>query len=297
MLKRTLFFTTPCHLSVQLSQLLIRGKDREDRTVPIEDIAVIVLESSAITLGVALLQRLFEAGVVVIVCDAKHMPEAILLPSNDNHVHAEVLRFQIEASLPVTKRLWKQTVQAKIQNQAVLLEHFGRDGFQRLKRLAREVKSDDADNREGAAARHYWGCLFESDAFMRERGGEGTNAFLNYGYAILRAATARALVSSGLYCAIGIHHRNRYNPYGLADDIMEPYRPFVDQAVVTMVSDEESADELTPQLKMKLMGVLTCDTMMNGQRKPLMVSLSTTSASLVRCLRGEDSNLLFPSLK
>jgi CRISPR-associated protein Cas1 len=298
MLKRTLFFTSPCHLSIRLSQLFIQRQDQEDRTIPLEDIAVLVLENPAITLTVACLQRLFEQVVVVVVCDAKHMPDALLLPSSANHVHAEVLRLQIEASLPLTKQLWRQTIQAKIRNQAELLERLDRKGSSRLRQMGREVKSDDADNREGVAARVYWQNLFGDPTFVREREGEAPNSLLNYGYAVLRAATARALVSSGLLCAIGIHHRNRYNPYGLADDIMEPYRPFVDQMVCDILRNGPAELQLTPEVKMKLLDVLACDTLLNGERSPLMVALSTTTASLVRCLRGEgNTELLYPCLR
>ncbi len=295
MLKRTLFFTTPCHLSVRLSQLLVRRQDQEDRTVPLEDIGVIVLENQAITLGVALLQRLQALNVAVVVCDEKHMPGSMLLPFSANHVHGEVLRFQIEASLPLTKRLWQQTVQAKIRNQAGLLRLLGRSTAPKLFEMAKEVRSNDVDNREGVAAKIYWPTLFEDQDFVRDREGSAPNSFLNYAYAILRAATARALVSSGLLCAIGIHHRNRYNPYGLADDIMEPYRPFADHLVLGLPESNHTETTLTPQTKMRLLEVLSWDTYIKGDRSPLMVALSSTTASLVRCLRGEASDLLFPS--
>lgn len=169
---------------------MIRRKDQDDRKVPLEDIAVLVLENPSITLTVACLQRLFEQNVVVVVCNAKHMPEALLLPSSANNVHSEVLRLQIQSSLPMTKQLWRQTVQAKIGNQAELLERLNRKGSPRVRQLVREVKSDDSDNREGVAARIYWQELFDDPTFIREREGNATNSLLNYGYAILRAATA-----------------------------------------------------------------------------------------------------------
>lgn len=298
MLKRTLYFTNPCHLSVQNSQLLIRKRDseQEDRTVPIEDIGIVVLENPAITLGLALIQRLVENNVAVIFCDPKHMPGAMLLPADANHVHAEVLRLQIEAKLPPLKRLWQQTVQAKIRNQADLLRRRNPDAAAQLDRLAGEVRSDDADNREGVAARLYWQHLFGDPGFTRERDAPGENALLNYGYAILRAATARALVSSGLLCALGIHHRNRYNAYALADDMMEPYRAFVDCKVCDILEDQDPPEDLSPELKMRLLELLTMDTILGESRKPLMVALSSTTASLVRCLRGEADCVLFPRL-
>lgn len=295
MLKRTLFFTTPCHLSVRLSQLLVHRPDQEERTVPLEDIGVLVLENPAITLGVALLQRLQDLNVAVVICDDKHMPGSMLLPFSANHVHGEVLRFQIEASLPLTKRLWQQTVQAKIRNQGELLRLLGRSTASRLLEMAREVRSNDADNREGVAARLYWQSMFEDQDFVRDREGPAPNSLLNYGYAILRAATARALVSSGLLCAIGIHHRNRYNSFGLADDIMEPYRPFVDQLVCAMMPPDSDETFLSPQTKMRLLEILSWDTRIHGDRSPLMVALSSTTASLVRCLKGDASELVYPT--
>jgi CRISP-associated protein Cas1 len=299
MLKRTLFFTTPAYLSVRNSQLRIQRRDIEceDRTIPIEDIAFILLENPAITLSVALIQRLQENKVCVIFCNATHHPEGILLPHSGNTIHGEILRLQIEASTPLPKRLWQQTVQAKISNQANLLKNRGIASAKLLYQLVPKVKTDDPDNREGVAARIYWQNLFGEKSFVRDREGSSPNSIFNYGYSILRAATARALVSSGLNCAIGIHHRNRYNPYGLADDIMEPYRPYVDQCVCEILKENHDIENLTPTIKLKLLEILSSDTHIDGGRKPLMLSLSTTTASLVKCLRGESSQILYPVLE
>lgn len=299
MLKRTLLFGKPCHLSVKNRQLLysLREADAEPRVIPLEDVGFAVLEHGGITLSTQLVQRFIENGTAVIFCDGTHHPCAMLQNFAGHSTHAEVLRRQIEAPLPTRKRLWQQTVKAKIRNQASLLEQRGCADAVRLKAMVPRVKSDDVDNREAVAAKIYWGALFNGMGFRRDTDGDGLNGLLNYGYAILRAAAARALVGSGLLCAIGIHHCNRYNSFGLADDVMEPYRPFVDRIVREWADANGACDILTPQIKKGLLQVLACDVCFTDMKRPLMVGLSQTSASLVRCLGGEDKRVAYPMIE
>ncbi|WFB35187.1 type II CRISPR-associated endonuclease Cas1 [Kiritimatiellota bacterium B12222] len=299
MIKRTLLFASPCYLGIKNGQVRFnpRDPDQEERIVPLEDVGYVVLENPAITISIQLIEKLNDNGVAVIFCDGNHMPAAMLQSFAGNQTHAETLRYQIESSSPLKKNLWKRIVQQKITNQALLLKLRDTAGYQALLRMAKDVKSDDADNREGTAARRYWQMLIEDPNFKREREGCSPNQYLNYGYAILRAATARALVSSGLYCALGVHHRNRYNPFALADDVMEPYRPYVDRAVCELLDAGAVGEELTPDSKQGLLKILTTDTHIDGKRRPLTVALTTTTASLTRCFANNRIEILLPELK
>lgn len=295
MLKRTLVFESACHLGIQHGQLVYHPKenDKEDVIIPTEDIGVVLLDHPAITLSARALACLNQNGAAVIFCDESHHPCAMLQPLEGNTTHAETLRVQLAVSQPKAKQLWQQIVRAKILNQAALLSALGSPAARALKTHAQAVKSGDPDNREAVAARAYWPILFDQKEFVRDRDGKPPNNLLNYGYAILRAASARALVSSGLYCALGLHHRNRYNAFALADDFMEPYRPFVDSLVVAL--KEQYPDcLLNKETKRALLGLLATDTFLADMRRPLMNALSLSSASLVRCMAGQDKNLLYP---
>jgi len=225
------------------------------------------------------------------------LPFSILLPTAVHHAYTEKLRFQLDASLPLKKNLWQQTVVAKIKNQASLLERLGFDS-KRLRYLAGIVKSDDSENCEGRAASYYWKVLFyHLNQFKRQRFGEPPNNLLNYGYAILRAVVARSLVASGLLTAIGIHHRNKYNPYCLADDIMEPYRPVVDELVIKIADEYHDIELLTTPIKKDLLGIPAMDIRIAGQKSPLMVGMQHTTASLMNCFEGRSRKLEYPELK
>lgn len=252
MLKQTLVFTNPFRLSLKNAQLVIASKEmpEETRTIPIEDVGMVIIENQMVSVTIPLLNELVDAGVAVVLCDRKGMPHAMLQNMDGNNLQGEFLRNQIEVGEVLRKQLWKQIVEAKIRNQAALLEKLHGKGAQ-LKPLYMNVKSGDCDNREGIAARLYWGALFGND-FTRDREEAGINALLNYGYAVLRAATARALVSAGLTPSLGIFHHNRSNAFPLADDLMEPYRPFVDEIVYHLC--EEGRLELTKDAKVELLG-------------------------------------------
>ena len=294
MLKRTLFFSTPMYLSLKDNQLVTHVKERpeEKRTIPIEDIGFVVLEHQMINITLPLLNALVENNVAVILCSGAMLPNAMLLTLDSNTIQGELFRAQVDASEPLKKNLWKQTVEVKIENQARLLNKLGRDG-DKLKPLYMNVKSGDVDNREGVAAKIYWDELFGKD-FLRDRNGVPPNNLLNYGYTILRAAVARALSGSGLLPSLGIFHRNRYNAFPLADDIMEAYRPFVDEIVFGLYCSGEA--ELTKDVKAQLLRVLFADTVFDKVSRPLEVGLSLTTASLAKCFSGKHKKLSYPVL-
>ena len=291
MLKRSLFFTNPAYLSIHQKQLVVKQNEQE-RTVPIEDIGLVVLENPQITVTVPTLQKLNENNVAVIVCNEKHMPASMLLNLDGHHLQGEIFRQQLDSTMPLKKQLWQQTIQSKIKNQEAMLRSKGKP-VGALPSLASSVKSDDATNREGTAAREYWSLLFGSN-FTRDRFGDAPNPFLNYGYIVLRAAVTRALVGSGLLPTLGIHHKNRYNAYCLADDIMEPYRPYVDDAVYDLWDSGNDDMILDKETKAYLLNVLTCDVKIGKTKRPLMVALSQTTASLARCFGGEAKKLVYP---
>jgi len=294
MIKQTLMFTSPVALSLKYGQLVVTSKENGDTlTRPIEDIGFVIIDNPMVSVTVPVLNELTENNVAVILCDKRQMPCSMLMPLEGNSTLQESYKYQLEASAPLKKQMWKQLIEAKIKNQAALLNRVGKSGDV-LKPSYMNVKSGDADNREGAAARIYWTALFE-DGFKRERDGDSPNIFLNYGYAILRAAVARALVGSGLYPAFGIFHRNRYNAFPLADDVMEPYRPFVDEIVYSLYSKVETI-ELDKQTKGKLLRVLFADVKIGKQTRPLEVALSFTTSSMVKMFKGETSRLSLPSV-
>lgn len=296
MIKRTLMFSNPAYLSHKNNQMVISFPDKEDRTVPIEDIGVVVLESQQITISHGCMAALLRNNVALISCDQTHMPTGLLLPLDGGSTQTERFRYQIEASLPLKKQLWQQTIQQKIYNQARVLEELGLEANNIL-RWSRSVRSGDPDNYEGRAAAFYWQNIFsEFMDFNRSRTGEPPNNLLNYGYAILRAIVARALVSSGLLPTLGIFHRNKYNAYCLADDIMEPYRPYVDQIVYEIVSEGEGLEELDTNLKAKLLELPQVDVRFENITSPLLVGVSRTTASLARCFEGVSRKINYPSI-
>lgn len=265
----------------------------EIRKVPVEDIGIVVVENQRAAFTIPVLNALSDNNAAVVFCNERMMPNSVLLPFEGNTVQSETYKFQMEASEPLKKQIWKQIVEAKIRNQAAVLDEQGKDGSV-LKPFYSNVKSGDADNREGLAARTYWGLVFD-ETFIRDQNGEdGLNAMLNYGYAILRAAMARAIVGSGLSLSYGLFHRNRYNAFPLADDLMEPFRPYVDSAVVGLW--QKGICELNKESKVVLLSVLTCDTVLDDFLRPLEIGLTVMTSSLVKCLRGEERRLTVPRM-
>ena len=311
MIKRTLYFGNPAYLNVRLAQLEIRLPEVEKndslpelfkasavKRIPIEDIGVVVLDNKQITITQGALGALLDNNVAVVTCDEHRMPSGLLLPLEGNTTQSERFRDQIEASLPLKKQLWQQTIQAKILNQSSVLYHQRGLDCGNMEVWAKQVKSGDADNLEGRAAAFYWQNLFgEIKGFRRDREGVPPNNLLNYGYAILRAVVARSLVGSGLLPTLGIHHHNRYNAYCLADDIMEPYRPYVDKLVAEIVDSGADISNLTTELKGKLLAIPVLDVVINGRRSPLMVGVGMTTASLYKCYSGEIRKIAYPMME
>jgi CRISPR-associated protein Cas1 len=295
MLKRTLFFGNPAYLSTKNQQLVVAYPDdaQETRTVPIEDIAVVVMENQQITITNGLLEKLVNRGVAVINCNQQHLPIGMFLPLNGHSEQTERFRNQLNASVPLKKNLWQQTITAKILNQAALLKENG-VAVQNMLHWAKSVTSGDTQNHEARAAAFYWQNLFDISGFNRQQKGIPPNNLLNYGYAILRAVTARALVSSGMHPTFGIFHRNKYNAFCLADDIMEPYRPFVDLIVKDIVEREDTIEELTVEIKKQLLEAIAIDVVIDGKRSPLMVAMSRTTNSLYECFSGVSRKILYP---
>lgn len=298
MIKRTLVFSQPAYLSMQKDQLVVSypEKEKESATVPIEDVSLILLESSQITLTHRLISRLLEHKVVIITCDLRHMPSGMIVPMVGHTLQSLRIREQLAMSTPLKKYLWQQTVQAKIMNQAALLEEWDEE-YSTLHYWARQVKSGDAENHEALAAAHYWNQLFfdSVDGFTRSRDGDPPNNLLNYGYAILRAVTTRALVSSGLFPTIGIHHKSQYNAYCLADDIMEPYRIYVDALVREIVEIDMPIEELNTDLKKKFWQLPAMDVRLGKRKSPLMIAMNATTSSLYECIIGKRRKIKYPN--
>ena len=310
MIKRTLCFTNPAYLSLKNEQLVVKmpqsNSDQQSAistqqsekvtTIPIEDIGVVVIDNRQITITSGLMDALLENNCALITCDSKSLPVGLMLPLCGNTTQSERVRHQIEASLPLKKQLWQQTIQAKINNQAAVLDECTDAETACMYVWAKDVKSGDSENLEGRAAAYYWKKLFSHiDDFNRDREGMPPNNLLNYGYAILRAVVARALVSSGMLPTLGIHHHNRYNAYCLADDIMEPYRPFVDELVFNLIKKKGLPEEgLTKEWKVELLKVPVLDVVISGKRSPLMIAAAQTTASLYKCYSGEIRKIVYP---
>ena len=297
MLKRTLFFSTRGHLRVELSQLVYEAEiegQRQKHQFPIEDVGFVVIESQQMTMTAYTLHALADNNTAVLFCNATHMPATMLLPLSAHTLTQKHVGAQLSATDAAKDRFWRQTVCAKIENQAACLAVGQKPGADKLRAYIPQVKNGDSGNCEALAAKDYF--AFHTHGLMRrEREGAMPNPALNYGYALLRAATARALVGSGLLCILGIHHHNQYNDFALADDIMEPYRPFVDDIVLNQPHlFPTEAPELTRDMKAALLSVLAVDVLLENLRRPLMNALSCTTASLVRCFQKEDKELAFP---
>lgn len=307
MIKKTLYFGTPIYLSLRNAQLVLRKPDADkleesfkqdaERTIPIEDIGVVVLDNRRITITTGAMEALLANNCAIITCDSTDLPVGLMLPLCGNTTQSERFRTQIDASLPLKKQLWQQTVRQKILNQATVLSKNTGAIVKNMQVWANEVRSGDPDNFEARAAAYYWRNLFPTlPNFVRGREGDPPNNLLNYGYAILRACVARGLVGSGLLPTLGIHHHNRYNAYCLADDIMEPYRPFVDDLVINIMQQYPDYSELTRSIKAALLTIPSLDVTLDGKRSPLMIAVGQTTASLAKCFNGELRKIAYPEL-
>ena len=308
MIKSTLYFGSPAYLSIRNDLLIIKLPEVEKNDTipdsfkkkavvsrPIEDIGVVVLDNKQITITTGTIEALLDNNCAVISCDSKGMPVGLMLPLYGNTTQNERFRDQLDVSVPLKKQLWQQTIKMKIENQASVLFDCTGAEVRNMRVWANSVKSGDPDNLEARAAAYYWKSLFpEIKDFTREREGIPPNNLLNYGYAVLRAVVARGLVSSGMLPTLGIHHHNRYNAYCLADDIMEPYRPYVDELVVDIIKSGVGITELTKDLKARLLSIPTLEVKINGRRSPLMIAVGQTTASLYKCFSGELRRIAYP---
>lgn len=322
MIKRTLYFGNPAYLSFKDEQLVVEKRvleseisgfpteafendktKEEDKylkrksqkdTIPVEDIGIIILDHHGVSTSQYLISKLLENNVAVIFCNDKHHPTGLLLNLDGNTVQSEKFKAQIKASIPLRKNLWQQTVTSKINNQAALLKEKGKT-IGNMINWMNNVNSGDTKNIEARASVYYWKNLFpEEMEFYRDRFGEPPNNLLNYGYAILRAIVARGLVASGLLPTFGIHHRNKYNAYCLADDIMEPYRPFVDKLVCDLIDKGNDFYNLSTDLKKELLRIPAMDIVIDGEKSPLMVGLQRTTASLTKCFEKKSKKIIYP---
>ena len=295
MIRKTVEFSTPgTRLSVANSQLVVERPDLPKATLPIEDLGVVIVDDIRATYTQSVFLSLLEAGATVLVTGRDHLPAGMMLPLDAHHVQTERHRAQVETSAPVRKRAWQAIVRAKIVQQATVLSHFtGSHGG--LAPMARRVRSGDPDNLEAQAAQRYWPRLF-GKTFRRDREADGVNALLNYGYAVVRAAVARGVVAAGLIPSLGVHHRHRGNPFCLADDLLEPYRPYVDWRVRQMAGEDgESAPDLAErETRAALLSLLNETVHVGGRREPLLLALHTSAASLCRTLTGGDRTLALP---
>ena len=301
MIKRSILVENKTVITTKQQQLILKSEIRES-SIPIEDIGFLVIDNNETYLSIPAMNLLIENNTAVIICNTNHLPNGMFLNLNSHHIQQEIFRNQIEASIPLKKQLWQQTIIEKITNQGILLEQITqkKNSFEFL---ASKVLSGDTTNMEGVAASQYWKTFFDSSDsqlekqvnFKRERFGDYPNNFLNYGYAILRAATARALSGSGMLNTLGIHHKSKYNAFALADDIMEPFRPLVDEKVYEIMQNFEE-QELNTKIKAELLQILTRTVYFKEEKSPLMVALQKTASSLQQCYTGDRKKLKYPKL-
>jgi len=306
MIKRVIGFNNPAYLSLKNEQMVVTLPDVvNDKnmteamraqgvfTLPIEDIGVIVLDNKQITITAALMAFLLENNVAIVNCNDQHLPVGLLLPLDGNHLQNERFRQQIDASEPLKKQMWQQTVSSKIAGQAQVLAMQGMENGNMIT-WSKQVKSGDSENLEARAAAYYWRNVFHNPDFIRGQEGDPPNNLLNYGYAIVRAMMARALVAAGVLPTLGIHHHNKYNAYCLADDIMEPYRPCVDKQVIEIIKNATDISVLTTDLKRQLLAVTTMDVLIERHRSPMQIAIQTTANSVQRCFSGEARKIIYP---
>lgn len=306
MIKRSLYFENPAYISTKQSQLIIKFPEVErnlphslcerfSNNIPIEDIGIVILDNQQITITQGALQALSENNCAVILCDSNRMPSGYLLPLSSNTLQGERYRQQIGSSAPLKKQLWQQTIQSKIYNQASLLRKQNCINTLNMSKWIKEVKSGDSSNLEARAAVFYWSNLFPRElSFTRDRFNSPPNNLLNYGYSVLRSVIARSLVGSGLLPSLGIHHKNRYNAFALADDIMEPYRPFIDNIVLGIVKEGCDFSEISKEIKIKLLSIPVIDVEINNLRRPLSIAAGITTASLYKCFAKEEARISYP---
>jgi len=296
MIKRTLYFNNPAYLSCQNSQLTVSYPDTDDKkTVPIEDIGIVILDHAQITITHTLIANLLSANAALITCNDKHLPTGMMLNLDGHSLQSKYYRHQVTAKEPLKKQLWQHTIKVKVQNQANVLQSQSKN-YQYLRNLIAMVKSGDSTNVEARAAGFYWKSVYMELGikFNRDPAGESPNHLLNYGYTILRAMVARSLVGSGLMSTLGIFHRNQYNAYCLADDIMEPYRPYIDALVYELCLRYGKDIELNTEIKKQLLSIPTIDVVIDKRKSPMMIAIQRTTASLAKSFESGVCELIYP---
>ena len=295
MIRKTVEFATPgTRLSVSHHQLVVDRPNVPRVTLPIEDLGVVIVDDIQATYTQAVFHEILDAGATLLVTGRDHLPAGMMLPLDAHHVQTERHRAQIQTSKPLRKRTWQAIIRAKIGQQAAVLSHFTGD-HGGLLHMSRRVRSGDPDNLEAQAAQRYWPRLFGTE-FRRDRTAEGINALLNYGYAVVRAAVARAIVAAGLIPSLGVHHRHRGNPFCLADDLLEAYRPYVDWRVRHLTHDGEMPRLSLSERKTRaaLLSLLSETVHIAGRREPLLLAVHSSAGSLCRALTGGDRKLCLP---
>ena len=296
MITRSIYIGNPAYLKLKDNQMkILDPKTKAEKgTVAVEDLGFLMLDHFQITISHQLIQKMMGNNVVVVCCDSSHLPHGIMLPMYGHSEHSQRLKDQLEASEPLKKQLWKQTVECKIENQKEVLLRLG-NYYEPMLLYRKEVKTGDLTNMEGIAAQHYWKNLISLD-FLRARFGDSPNQFFNFGYSVLRSIVARAIVETGLLPVMGIFHKNKYNPYCLADDLMEPYRPFVDWMVMKWLIQNPDSEELGKDFKAFILQVATMDVSIDGLKRPLLVAVKATASSLYKCYTGEKRLISYPEL-
>jgi CRISPR-associated protein Cas1 len=281
--------TKECKLSLKSNQVLYTpSDDSETATIPLEDIAVIIADNSEIIFSANILQALAEYGIALFICDKSHIPSGLFLPFHQHSRYTEIFKLQLEWSEPFKKRIWQKIIEQKIYNQFAIIKKIKSVENTRLLKLSKSVLSGDTNNNEAHAAREYWNDLFADF----KRGAEDIkNKALNYGYAILRGAVARAVVGSGFMPSLGVHHSNNLNSYNLADDVIEPFRPLIDEIVFEEFQDENKSD-LTTKDKQKLIAVLTKFCLYNGEKLTVLKAIERTAETLQRATKEKEPNFL-----
>jgi len=286
---------SPAYLNVRYGQLQIKRDGLAVSSIPCEDIGVLLVDNRAVSYTHSVFTELLRCGAAIVLCGQNHHPTGMLLPLESNTVQTERFRIQTEAKEPLKKRLWKQLIQAKIKRQANLLSS-DHKLYKSMMTLRQRVRSGDPDNIEAQASRKFWPAFFSDVNFRRDANGRNPNNLLNYGYMVMRAAVARALCSAGLLPSLGLHHRNRYNAFCLADDVIEPFRGFVEARVRKICNGGNYDEELSQSIKAELLEVLYQEINVADFKGPMMVALHRTAASLVRCYANEQKWIDLPKL-
>ncbi len=283
------------HLSIRYGQLVLKREGEQISSIPCEDVGVLLVDHRGITYTHSVFTELLKNGAAIVLCGENHHPSGMFLPIESNSVQTERYRNQIEAKEPVKKRLWQQIIRVKIRHQAKLVKE-DEVTYRALKILAKKVRSGDPDNIEARVSKKFWNSFFEDESFRRDINGPSPNNMLNYGYMVMRAAVARAICSAGLLPSLGLHHRNRYNAFCLADDVLEPFRGFVEARVKQLYEGGEGTEDLGQYVKARLLDVLYEEVNIAGFKGPLMVGLHRTAASLYRVFAGEQEKIELPKL-